>query len=89
MKRTWWIQAVAYAFLTGAAAIILLPSALAYDQVPRFLLRHARQMKPSIELIGGLRLGYEVDPGDVIFARLRLLGQSSFGACARTMAPRE
>jgi preprotein translocase subunit SecD len=96
MKRSWWIRAVVYAFLTGAAAVILLPSALAFDQLPRFLRAHARQMKPSVDVHGGLRLGYEVDARGVVSAGLRLAGseigrslREDHGAAGVTVAQRD
>ena len=58
MKRPWWIQAVVYVLLTGAAVVVL----------------NARGTQPAVDVAGGLRLGYEVDVDDVVFARLRLLG---------------
>jgi preprotein translocase subunit SecD len=93
--RSWWLQAVVYAFLTAAAVVVLLPSVLGFDQLPDFLRAHARQMKPSVEVQGGLSLGYEVDVDDVVLARLRLLGseiersmREDHGAVGVTAVPR-
>ena len=73
MKRSWWLQAVVYAFLLAVAAVAVLPSLVSEDQLPHLLRGHARRMRPSVEVSGGLRLAYEVDVDDVVAARLRSL----------------
>jgi preprotein translocase subunit SecD len=73
MKRSWWLQAFLYGLLVAAAAIVLLPSVLPSDRLPAFLLTHARRMRPSVDIQGGLRLVYEVDVDGVVSATLRRL----------------
>jgi preprotein translocase subunit SecD len=61
MKLTWWTKAALLGLVTALAALVVAPSVVPSDRLPAFLAKHARRMKPAVELVGGTRLVYELD----------------------------
>ena len=73
MRRSFWLQAIAYALSTATAILIVLPSVVHPGQLPRWMTAHARTMRPSVDVVGGLRFVYEASVEEVESARMDLL----------------
>jgi preprotein translocase subunit SecD len=62
MSRSWRWQAALYALLVGLAIAVVLPMIVPAWQLPEWMPRYMRHtMQPSVELVGGIRLTYQMD----------------------------
>jgi preprotein translocase subunit SecD len=62
MSRSWRWQAALYAVLVSVAIAVLLPTVVPVWKLPEWMTKYLHHtMQPSVELVGGVRLVYQVD----------------------------